>query len=215
MKRLMLFVGALVCVSTVLAATKTAPKRNSSKTAPKAAVTKGTSAKKAAPSKAGAVAQPPKGYIGKIPYIGAIAVDADTGRVLFEDNADTPGYPASTLKLMTLLVVTDMIEAGKVRTNDMCSVSTRAYKTGGSQVYLDPKESFPLEDLLYALMIQSANDAAVAIAEHCAGSCEEFVALMNKRFAWSADMHAYGQNDKRRRGKLFNRLVARFAFHIV
>lgn len=184
MKRLILFAGALLCVSTVLAAAKTAPKRSTAKTQG-AAVTKGATAKKAAaktaqPSKA-AVSQPPKGYIGKIPYIGAIAIDADTGRVLFEDNADTPGYPASTLKLMTLLVVTDMIEAGKVRTNDVCSVSVRAYKTGGSQVYLDPKESFPLEELLYALMIQSANDAAVAIAEHCAGSCEAFVELMNKR----------------------------------
>lgn len=181
----MLVVCALLCVSTVFAAAKTSTKRNSSKAATKTAVTKGATTKKAAaknaqPSKT-AVAQPPKGYIGKIPYIGAIAVDADTGRVLFEDNADTPGYPASTLKLMTLLVVTDMIESGKVHTNDVCSVSARAYKTGGSQVYLDPKESFPLEDLLYALMIQSANDAAVAIAEHCAGSCEEFVALMNKR----------------------------------
>ena len=62
-------------------------------------------------------------------------------------------------------------------------VSRRAYETGGSQVYLDPKESFPVEDMLYALMIQSANDAAVALAEHVAGSCDAMVALMNRRAA--------------------------------
>lgn len=121
--------------------------------------------------------------ISKAPYIGAIAVDADTGRILFEDNPEALAIPASMTKMMTLLLVQERIEAGSLSTNDTVAVSKRAYETGGSQVYLDPKESFPLEDMLYALMIQSANDAAVAIAEHAAGSCEAMVALMNRRAA--------------------------------
>lgn len=129
----------------------------------------------------GAFAQRPKGCISQTPYIGAIIVDADTGATLFEDKADAPGYPASTLKLMTLLVVQEQIDAGKVRLDDTVKVSVEAYKTGGSQVYLDPKETFPLEDMLYAMMIQSANDAAVALAEHVAGTKESFIELMNTR----------------------------------
>lgn len=115
------------------------------------------------------------------PYIGAIIMDADSGEVLFEDRADAPGSPASTLKLMTLLLVQECIDAGKFGLDDMVKVSIEAYKTGGSQVYLDPKESIPVEDLLYALMIQSANDAAVALAEHVAGTKDAFVELMNAK----------------------------------
>ena len=140
---------------------------------------------KKAPAKkaAAAPAQPQKlkGCISKTPYIGAIIVDADTGSVLFEDKADVPGYPASTLKLMTLLVIQEKIDAGQVKLGDMVKVSVAACKTGGSQVYLDPKETFSVEELLYAMMIQSANDAAVALAEHVGGSKEAFVELMNAK----------------------------------
>lgn len=125
--------------------------------------------------------QKAKGCISKTPYIGAIIVDADTGVALFENKADAPGYPASTLKLMTLLVIQEKIDAGQVKLGDMVKVSVAACKTGGSQVYLDPKETFSVEDMLYAMMIQSANDAAVALAEHVAGSKESFVDLMNAK----------------------------------
>ena len=121
--------------------------------------------------------------ISRTPCIGAIAVDADTGRVLQEENADALALPASMTKMMLLLLLQERIEAGTLATNDMVSVSKRAYSTGGSQVYLDPRESFPVEDMLYALMIQSANDAAVALAEHAAGSCEAMVVEMNRRAA--------------------------------
>lgn len=132
---------------------------------------------------AAAPAQPqkPKGCVSKTPYIGAIIVDADTGAVLFEDKADAPGYPASTLKLMTLLVIQEKIDAGQVKLGDMVKVSVAACKTGGSQVYLDPKETFTVEEMLYAMMIQSANDVAVALAEHVAGSKEGFIELMNAK----------------------------------
>ncbi len=142
-------------------------------------VIKKTSAKRAvsAPAKV----QKPKGCISKVPYIGAIIIDADTGAVLFEDKADAPGYPASTLKLMTLLVIQEKIDAGQVKLSDMVKVSVAACKTGGSQVYLDPKETFSVEDLLYAMMIQSANDAAVALAEHVGGTKEGFIEMTNAK----------------------------------
>lgn len=115
------------------------------------------------------------------PYTGAIVVDAASGEVLFEDRADAIGYPASVLKLMDLLVILDHIQAGKLRMEERVQVSQEAMRMGGSQVYLDVRESFTVEDLLYALMVQSANDAAVALAEHVAGSKEAFVELMNRK----------------------------------
>jgi len=136
------------------------------------------SSKKSAPA---AEPQKVKGCISKNPYIGAIIVDADSGAVLFEENADATCYPASTLKLMTLLVIQEKIADGSVKLTDLVKISTKACKTGGSQVYLDPRETFSVEDLLYALMIQSANDAAVALAEHVAGTTEAFCELMNAR----------------------------------
>lgn len=142
----------------------------------------------------GVLAQQPKkskGCISRSPYIGAIILDADSGKTLFEDRADVPGYPASTLKLMTLLVIQEKINAGEVRLTDLVKVSVRAYKTGGSQVYLDPKETFSVEELLYAMMIQSANDVAIALAEHVSGSVEGFVELMNTR------ARAIGMNNSR------------------
>lgn len=115
------------------------------------------------------------------PYRSAISLDAGTGKVLFEKNADAPAYPASSLKLMVLLVILDRIEQGTLRLDETVQVTKEASKMGGSQVYLDPKEQFPVEELLYALIIQSANDAAVALATHVAGSKEGFVKLMNQK----------------------------------
>jgi serine-type D-Ala-D-Ala carboxypeptidase (penicillin-binding protein 5/6) len=119
--------------------------------------------------------------IAKDPYISALVVDAETGKVLFADHAEAMVYPASVLKLMNLLVLIERIEQGTLRLDEMVQVTREAAKTGGSQVFLDPKEQFSVEDLLYALMVQSANDAAVALATHVAGSKEGFVALMNKK----------------------------------
>ncbi len=119
--------------------------------------------------------------VSQEPYASAILLNAETGEVLFEKNADAKLYPASVLKLMVLTVILDRVEQGLVRLDDMVQVTVEAYKMGGSQVYLDPKEQFSVEDMLYALMIQSANDAAVALATHVAGSKEGFVALMNEK----------------------------------
>ena len=119
--------------------------------------------------------------ITKDPYVSALVVDADTGETLFEDHADSVIYPASVIKLMVLLIVLERIEQGTLRLDEMVQVSREAAQMGGSQVYLDQKEQFPIEELLYALIIQSANDAAVALATHIAGSKESFVTLMNQR----------------------------------
>ncbi len=121
------------------------------------------------------------GSIARNPYVGAIAVDASSGNVLFEDQPDAKGYPASMLKLMDLLIIQEKLEAGQLSLQDQVPVSAKAAKTGGSQVWLAEKESFTLEDMLYALMIRSANDAAVAIAEKAGGSTDAFVELMNQR----------------------------------
>jgi D-alanyl-D-alanine carboxypeptidase (penicillin-binding protein 5/6) len=115
------------------------------------------------------------------PYLGAIVMEAATGRVLFEEGASAKGYPASTLKLMDLLLILERIEARQLTWTDPVTVSARAAKTGGSQVYLKEKEVFTVDEMLFALMIQSANDAAVALAEKVAGTSEGFVALMNQR----------------------------------
>lgn len=115
------------------------------------------------------------------PYVSALAVNAETGEQLFAENIDAPVYPASALKLMVLLIILERIDEGTMSLDDMVQVTEEAYAMGGSQVYLDPKEQFPVEELLYALMVQSANDAAVTLATHVAGSKEGFVALMNRR----------------------------------
>ncbi len=117
------------------------------------------------------------------PYLGAIAVDADTGRVLFEDGADRPGYPASVIKLMDILIIQERIEGGQLSLSNRVTVTAEAARIGGSQVYLAEKEVFSIEDLLYALMIQSANDAATALALHVGGTTAGFVELMNRRAA--------------------------------
>jgi D-alanyl-D-alanine carboxypeptidase (penicillin-binding protein 5/6) len=117
----------------------------------------------------------------KDPYIGAIVMDADTGEVLFEDNADAPVYPASVVKLMDMLIIEERIEQGILKTNDIVRITREASRMGGTQVYLDPRESLTVDDLLYALMVRSANDAAVALAIHVAGTKEAFVVMMNER----------------------------------
>lgn len=122
-----------------------------------------------------------KKVIAQNPYLGAIVVDNATGKVLFEDKADAEGYPASVLKLMDLLIVLEKIEQKQLTLQDPVIVSAKASHIGGSRVWLAEKETFPVDDMLYALMVQSANDVAVALAEKLAGSTDAFVELMNKR----------------------------------
>jgi D-alanyl-D-alanine carboxypeptidase (penicillin-binding protein 5/6) len=119
--------------------------------------------------------------ISKDPYVGAIVLDPASGRTLFEDGANVQGYPASVLKLMNLLIILEKLESKALKLSDQVTVTAEAARMGGSQVYLKEKEVFTVEDLLYALMVQSANDVATALAIHIAGSKDAFVELMNRR----------------------------------
>ena len=106
----------------------------------------------------------------------AILVDVDSGRVLYEQNADARMLIASTTKILTALVA---IEEGNL--SDMVTVSRQAALTEGSAMYLQEGEQLTLETLLYGLLLCSGNDAAVAVAEHVGGSLEGFVDRMNRR----------------------------------
>jgi serine-type D-Ala-D-Ala carboxypeptidase (penicillin-binding protein 5/6) len=119
--------------------------------------------------------------ISRDPWLGAIVVDAASGKVLFEDHADAKGYPASVLKLMDLLIILEKLEQGQLSLQDPVPVSAKSAQTGGSQVWLAEKETFTVDEMLYALMVQSANDAAVALAEKVGGTTDGFLELMNKR----------------------------------
>lgn len=116
-----------------------------------------------------------------LPYLGAIVVNADTGEVVFEENADAPCYPASIIKLMDLLIIMEKIKQGALKLDDKVTATAEASRIGGSQVYLKEHEVFTIDELLYALMVQSANDAATALAIHAAGSTEAFVGMMQEK----------------------------------
>lgn len=106
---------------------------------------------------------------------------ADTGQVLVEKNADKQVEPASITKIMTMLLALEAVERGESDLSDKIYVSPEAEAIGGSQVWLRAGEVFTLEQLLKAVAIQSANDAAYAVAEHVAGSVPAFVRQMNRR----------------------------------
>jgi D-alanyl-D-alanine carboxypeptidase len=114
-------------------------------------------------------------------YKGAIVMDAATGRVLFEDHDGESSPPASMTKLMTFLVIHDKIRSGALTLQTPVTVSAADSKIGGTQVWLKENEVFAVEDLLFAMMIQSANDAAHALARTAAGSVPAFVELMNAK----------------------------------
>jgi D-alanyl-D-alanine carboxypeptidase (penicillin-binding protein 5/6) len=114
-------------------------------------------------------------------FATAITVDAQTGDILFARNPHLQREPASMVKMMTELLVLEKIAAEQLALTDSVEVSGNSSRTGGSQVYLKEGERFTVDELLMALAIHSANDAAVALAEHVAGSTEGFVDLMNIR----------------------------------
>ncbi|MHB1391977.1 MAG: D-alanyl-D-alanine carboxypeptidase family protein [Clostridia bacterium] len=108
----------------------------------------------------------------------AILIDAKTGKVLYEKNADEKRYPASTTKVMTGLLAVEQVKMDEVVT---IGKNPPLIERGSSQIYLITDEKLTMEQLLYALMLESANDAAVAIAEHISGTVPEFAKLMNSK----------------------------------
>lgn len=111
----------------------------------------------------------------------AILCEASTGQVIFEKNADERRPVASVNKVMTILLTLEAVDEGRVSLDDQVTVSPRAASMGGSQAFLDAGERYKLSELLKTVIVASANDSAVALAEHLAGTEESFVQLMNTR----------------------------------
>jgi serine-type D-Ala-D-Ala carboxypeptidase (penicillin-binding protein 5/6) len=115
------------------------------------------------------------------PYKAYLVMDARSGRVLEGENMRLKRAPASVVKLMVAYVVLDKLARGEVKLSEPITITKENSKIGGSQVYLKEGETFTLEELMKAVMVASANDAAHAVAEHLAGSKEAFIQLMNQK----------------------------------
>lgn len=118
-----------------------------------------------------------------LPCRAAILIEPESGRVLYEKNADERVPIASITKLMTLLLTFEAVHSGKLTLDTLVPVSEHAYHMGGSQIWLEPGEQFTLDEMLRAICVSSANDAAVAVAELVGGSEPVFVEQMNARAA--------------------------------
>jgi len=110
-----------------------------------------------------------------------ILMEYSTGEVLMDENSLEKRAPASMTKIMTLLIIMEKIDSGKIKLTDKVTISENASNMGGSQVYLQPNEVMSVDDLIKSICIASANDSAVAMAEYVAGSEEKFVGLMNEK----------------------------------
>ncbi|OUP99887.1 D-alanyl-D-alanine carboxypeptidase [Thomasclavelia spiroformis] len=112
---------------------------------------------------------------------GAILIDADSKQILYDKNADKKLFPASTTKIMTMIIMFEAINNKKISFDDQVTTSKYAASMGGSQVYLEEGESMSLEDMFKSIAIASANDASVAVSEYIAGSTNKFVEMMNQK----------------------------------
>jgi len=127
------------------------------------------------------------------PYAAALLMEQETGTVMFENNAHKPWPTASLAKMMIAMIVAEKLADGSLKLNTMITSSRNAAEMGGSQVYLKEGETFSLEDMMKAIMVHSANDASVAVAEYVGGSTEAFVQMMNQEAArlGMKDTHYY------------------------
>lgn len=116
-----------------------------------------------------------------ITSVAAVLIEGSTGEIIYEKNKDEQLKPASITKVMTLLLIFEALDSGKIKLTDQVTISEHAASMGGSQVFLEPYETQDVNTLLKCISISSANDASVAMAEMIAGSEEEFVARMNAR----------------------------------
>jgi len=169
-------------------------------------------------------AQTALGQTQTTPARGAIVIDLTSGAVLLEKNADTPIPPASMSKLMTLEVVFEALETGRLALDDTFRTSVRAAAMGGSKMYIRSGESVSVENLLRGVIVQSGNDAAVALAEAISGTEEAFAVLMNQRAATlgltnSSFANATGWPDPQHRmsprdlATLAERIITRYPQH--
>ncbi len=119
----------------------------------------------------------------EIPAPSAILMDCATGTIIYEKNSHERLPPASVTKVMTLLLVMEALDSGRISWDDMVTASDHAAGKGGSQVYLEVGEQMTMDEMLKSVVVSSANDCATALAEHIAGSEEAFVQRMNQRAA--------------------------------
>ena len=134
------------------------------------------------PFAASAVPNPAGAMIPSAPQLSAkawVLMDAASGNVITEQDGDEHLPPASLTKLMTVYVATNEIQAERLKPDDLVTVSENAWKTGGSRMFLDPGSQVSVHDLLKGIVIDSGNDASVALSEHIAGSEDSFAGLMN------------------------------------
>lgn len=125
---------------------------------------------------------PASAQLPQAPEVAArsyLLLDVTSGQVLASKNADQPVEQASLTKLMTAYVVFDALRAGKISLNQTFTVSERAWRMPGSRMFISPNQQVPVEDLIKGMIVQSGNDATVALAEGLAGSVERFVEMMN------------------------------------
>lgn len=127
------------------------------------------------------------------PYAEALLIEPETGTVMFEKDAHQPWPTASLAKMMIALIVAQKLHDGSLSLSDRITASRHAAAMGGSQVYLKEGETFSLDDMMKAIMVHSANDASVAVAEYIGGSTDAFVAMMNRQAAklGMKDTHYY------------------------
>ena len=169
-------------------------------------------------------AQTALGQSQTTPARGAIIIDLTSGAVLLEKNADTPVPPASMSKLMTLEVVFEALDTGRLALDDTFRTSERAAAMGGSKMFIRSGEAVSVENLLRGVIVQSGNDAAVALAEAISGTEEAFAALMNQRAAdigltashfanatgWPDPQHSMSPRDL---ATLAERIITRYPQH--
>jgi serine-type D-Ala-D-Ala carboxypeptidase (penicillin-binding protein 5/6) len=129
----------------------------------------------------------------KGPYQEACVIEPDSGAVVFAKNEHQPWPTASLAKMMLMEIVAEKLDDGSLKLTDQIPTSDKAAKMGGSQVYLKPGESFSLDDTMKAIVVHSANDSSVAMAEYLAGSTDAFVVMMNAEAAklGMKDTHYY------------------------
>lgn len=123
-----------------------------------------------------------------------ILQDFHTGKILAENNADAKLAPASLTKIMTVYVVFKEISSGHLRLDDVATISQKAWKTDGSRMFVEPNDQVKIEDLLKGVIIQSGNDASVALAEHVAGNESTFAEMMNQHAAKLGMMNTHFAN---------------------
>ncbi len=123
-----------------------------------------------------------------------LLMEADTGEILYEENKDLELPIASVTKIMTMLLIMEAVDSGKISLNDTVTASERAKSMGGSTMFLETGEQLLVHDMLKGIAVASANDGAVAMAEHIAGSEKEFVRMMNERAQQLGMQHTQFQN---------------------